>query len=104
MRADDRVALEQLRSFSNVDAVHTVFYYLYFPNEQGAMDVSRILRDQGFAVEQRMSADEINWLVLATNRVLPTEAAISAMCEHLERVAIEHQGRFDGWEAEVQHE
>jgi hypothetical protein len=98
----DRDALEELRAVSDMDAVHVVQHYLYFPLEQGARQVGNILRERGFLVEERLGADGINWLVLAKDRMVPTEAGIGEMRALLEEIAEKNGGEYDGWEAEVQ--
>lgn len=103
MKADDRVAFEQLRSVTNMDAVHSIRHYLYFPHEQTAKCVASVLREHAFAVEVRLGADDVNWLVLAMTQAVPSEKTITSMCAHLERITEENGGEYDGWEAEVQN-
>ena len=98
----DHDAIDELRSVSNMDAVHVVQHYLYFPLEQAAQTVANLLRQRGFAVEERLGADGINWLVLARNQMVPTEAEIGQKRQLLEEIAEENGGEYDGWEAEVQ--
>jgi hypothetical protein len=102
MRADDRAAFEQLRLVTNVSAVHSFHHYLYFADERSAKNVARILREQGLEVQDRLGADDINWLVLAQIYAVPTEANISTTAALFERIAAEHGGEYDGWEADAQ--
>jgi hypothetical protein len=98
----DRDALKHLGAVSDMDVVHVVHHYLYFPREEAAKNVAGILRERGFVVEERLGADGINWLVLATHRMVPTEAGIAKMREFLEHIAEESAGEYDGWEIDVQ--
>lgn len=97
----DRDALEELRSVSNMDAIHVVQHYLYFPLEEAAKNVAEMLRQRGFVVEERLGADGINRLVLAKNQMVPTEAEIGNMRALLEQIAAEKGGEYDGWDVEV---
>lgn len=97
----DRDALEELRAVSDMDAVHVLQHYLYFPLEQSAKQVGSILRERGFLVDERRGADGVNWLVLAENRMVPTEAGIVEMRALLEEIAETNGGEYDGWEAAV---
>jgi len=102
MKPDDRHAYDLLRSTSNAQLVHVIENYLYFPDERVARTVADILAQQGFGVTFRRGADRINWLVLATAKLIPTESAMDEMCARFEKLAEEHQGEHDGWEAIVQ--
>jgi len=100
--ASDRDAIEELRGVSDVQASHLVRHYLYFPQESVSKRGAALLAERGCEVENRFGADGINWLVLVTCHVVPTEARISQMREGMEQVAREHSGEYDGWEAQVQ--
>ena len=97
----DRQTLEELRSVSNLEAVHDLQHYLYFPHQQGAKSAARALRDRQFLVEERLSADGTDWLVLAKHRSVPTESAIAGVRKLMEQVAADNAGDYDGWEAKV---
>lgn len=56
---------------------------------------------RGFAVENRLGADNVNWLVLAGHKIAPTEEAIEAVRALFESIAAEHDGEYDGREAAV---
>lgn len=99
--ANDNDALNDLRAVSDTDAVHRISHYLYFPEQQAAKEVAQVLRQRGFEIEDRLGADGVNWLVLASVQAVPTEAAIAEMRESLEELADDHEGEYDGWEAEV---
>jgi len=99
--SEDRTALEELRRVSKAGTRHTILHYLYLPSKVGAVEVAARLRSQGFSTEERRGADGINWLVLAKQEVVPSEAAIAAARTLMEEVAGGAGGEYDGWEAEV---
>lgn len=78
-----------------------VAHYLYFPEEKAAKRAAERLREQGFTTEERLGADEVNWLVLATHRIVPSEATLAAVRTRMENLAREGGGEYDGWEAET---
>lgn len=98
---DDRDALRELRRVSASVGPHTIIHYLYFPREEDAATSAAKLRAVGFQTEERLSADDVNWLVLARHEIVPTEATIAQTRRLMELQAHEHRGEYDGWEAEV---
>jgi hypothetical protein len=101
---NDRDALDELRSVSNIDAIHTIRHYLYFPLEDTAVNVAGRLRGRGFSVENQRGADGVTWLVLLTERTVPTESRLAEMRAMLEQIATDNSGEYDGWEADVRGE
>jgi hypothetical protein len=100
--ADDHEALAKLLSATNPKAAHAFQHYLYYDSEQTGREVAQALRERGLAVEDRLGADDVSWLVLVTCRVTPTEAAVEAMREAFEDIAEKTGGEYDGWEAAVE--
>lgn len=98
---NDRRAIEELLRASSPGAPHSVLHYVYFPAKRSASLAAEALRRHGFEVEERLGADGVNWLALARHRIVPSEESIGAARETVERVAAEHGGEYDGWEAEV---
>jgi hypothetical protein len=86
---------------SKVDGPRSIWHYFYFPEASAAADVARSLREQGFDVEERLGADDVNWLVLAKTQAVPEETTIDAMSSYFERIARETGGKYDGWLIEV---
>jgi hypothetical protein len=99
--ADDRDALEELRRASGDAGSHVVRHYLYFPRREGAGRVAEELRAAGFATEEELGADGINWLVLARHDIVPSEEAMASARHFMEELVRPHGGEYDGWEAEV---
>ena len=98
----DRDAMDELRRAGGGNEEAAVLHYLYFPTEQAArVAEAAILSGGGFAVEVRLGADDVNWLVLARHRIVPDEAQVEHLRAMFEALAREGDGEYDGWEAEV---
>ena len=97
----DRAALEALLRASTPGTPHRLQHYLYFPSERRARKAATSLRKQGFSTEQRLGADGVSWLVLATHRLVPSEALVETVRSTMERIAASLSGEYDGWEAQV---
>lgn len=74
-------------------------HYLYFPDKPKAEDASAQLRERGFSVEVRKSADGKNWLALATKVPPKSGEQMEELRDELETVAAQSGGKYDGWEA-----
>lgn len=72
-------------------------HYLYFKKKDAADTVAAELKQRGFDVERRRSADGKNWLVLATH-TLADEEELPGVRDSLEQLAQRHAGEYDGWE------
>lgn len=99
--ADDNDALIELGKHANVDSLHKVIHYLYFPTERAGKEAVRRLVEWGYLTEDRLSADDVNWLVLASVIEKPSTENISGMRDRLEALATGLGGEYDGWECEV---
>ena len=99
--SDDKAALAALLESSIPGTAHVVRHYLYFPTEDSAGRVAVALRHGGFSIEERLGADEVNWLVLARHEIVPSEELIAATRQVMESLAARNGGEYDGWEAEV---
>lgn len=98
---DDRDALGVLLRESTPGALHMLIHYIYLPTQRGAAEVATELRERGFLTEQRLGADQVNWLVLARHKLIPSEELLAATREAMEGIATNYDGEYDGWEAEV---
>lgn len=97
----DRLVLDELaRVGSDLSLPHHVRHYLYFPREKHAKKAARRLQTVGYETKARLGADEVNWLVLATHSIIPTEQAILNLRSQLEKLAFELHGEYDGWEVQ----
>lgn len=97
----DRNAIGELRNARGEDRETVVVHYVYFPTEDSAELAAASLEQKGFAIESRLGADGINWLVLATHRIVPNEAEIERHRVMFEAIALQGDGEYDGWEAVV---
>lgn len=98
----DREAIDELRRAGGGKQEADVLHYLYFPTEEAARVAEAAIVGGGeFAVEVRLGADDVNWLVLARHRVVPDEAQIEHLRAMFEALASAGSGEYDGWEAEV---
>ena len=76
-------------------------HFIYVPDRTTAEALAARLRRDGFEVESRLGADEINWLVLARHLLPPGEEALERASERLTGLAEQVGGEYDGWEADV---
>ena len=76
-------------------------HYLYLPTHSTAQGVAHVVTAEGFGVEVRDPLPHsTDYLVLAERRsVVLTVAEITAARALFERLAAEHQGEYEGWEA-----
>jgi hypothetical protein len=99
----DATAIEQLSAAgADLRVPHTVLHYIYMPVRESAALVARELRQRGFQTEERLGADNVNWLVLATHQIVVSEATMSSTRRDMEALVEENGGgEYDGWEASV---
>jgi hypothetical protein len=76
-------------------------HYLYFPDKKTALKVAHDLRNRGFRTEERLGADGVNWLVLASHNVVLSEEMIRNTRQLMEQIVAATDGEYDGWEAEA---
>lgn len=76
-------------------------YFLYFPKEANAKEVSERLQSRGFSVEVSKDAREENWLVLATKAPPRSGEEMDILRDEMESLAKQFGGDYDGWEAAV---
>ena len=98
----DKLAIAELASLSDAEALHTIAHYVYVPSPEAAASIASQLRRHGFRTEERLGADGLSWLVLARHEAVPSEAHIASTRQLMEAlVADVAGGNYDGWEAEV---
>ena len=76
-----------------------ISFYLYFPESRDAQAAGETLRGDGYAVDIRPSADEVNWLVLAEGEREPD--ALDDLEQAMSALAAEHDGEYDGYERAI---
>jgi len=93
-----RVLIEQ--AGANPDQPLPVEHWIYLPGEEPARRAADAGARSGFSVELAPSAgDDGTWVVRATRHLYPTPAAFARARHALVRLAAEHGGAYDGWEA-----
>lgn len=97
----DQMVIDQLRDLgSDMDQPRDTRHYLYFRKRHVADEVGRGLSERGYKIEVAPGAtDEETWLVLASHDLVVTIDSISLIRSSLEKLAAEHGGEYDGWEA-----
>jgi Regulator of ribonuclease activity B len=75
-------------------------FYLYFPAESDAHAASTTLRDEGYEVDMRLGADDVNWLALATMKIAREE--LEKVDARMAEVARAFRGDYDGYEMDVE--
>jgi Regulator of ribonuclease activity B len=76
-----------------------VNFYLYFPAAETAEKAGEKLKAEGYSVEVRLGADDVNWLALA-NRSL-THEEFDAADERMTELAESLGGEYDGYDRGV---
>jgi hypothetical protein len=99
--SDDARVIAELAAVSDADACHTILHYIYVPSSEAAAAVADELRHHGFHTESRLGADDVNWLVFARQKAVPSNALLATTRRLLETVVAKFGGEYDGWEAEV---
>jgi hypothetical protein len=96
----DATAIEQLSAAgADLTVPHTVLHYIYMPVRESAALVARELRQRGFQTEERLGADNVNWLVLATHQIVVSEANMSSTRRDMEALVEQNGGgEYDGLE------
>ena len=90
------------QSATDAGQVQTVLHYLYFEDKKSARLAETLIRELRLQVEMRRAADDSSWLVLVSQSMVPSEAAVGAAHSVLEDIAGECEGEYDGWEIEVE--
>jgi hypothetical protein len=87
---------------SSKHADYPIHHYLYFPDKLIGERVANVLRLQGYIVDDRLGADDVNWVLLVKSNAVPTSVTIGEQRRLLEQTAKENNGQYDGWEADVE--
>jgi hypothetical protein len=97
----DQAVIAHLASLgADMSLPRRVNHYFYFANESSAREVERLLVQQGFAVEKRHpAARHEKWSVFASHEIVVSAEQMDGLTLNLERLAGQHEGEYDGWEA-----
>jgi len=102
IREDDLAVLNQLRDHgADLGSPHLVWHYLYFPERAPAQKAADALIANGYEVEVRLGADDVNWLALASKKTVLSTAAVVQFRAEMENMVESLGGEYDGWETEV---
>lgn len=98
----DQQVLDSLRAKgSDLSKPHPIQHYLYFHAQRVAEQAGLELQAVGYKVIVRPAAKGNDWLVLASNVVVPTPTAIAEAVGRMDNVAATFRGEYDGWEAAI---
>ncbi len=101
----DNLILQQLtKSGADLSRRREVVHYLYVPTEEASHRATSKLREQGYEVTEKPSADAAEkppnpWLVLARKVTVVNSQSVQEMRVVFEGLAKETRGDYDGWEA-----
>jgi hypothetical protein len=99
----DARVVEVLRSVGGDLRQPTEFIvFLYFPTTEAAAAAAARLRAIGFPDVLVSESLHGKWGCIGTRQMVPDARAIRQLRSVLERLAEEHGGEYDGWEAAVQ--
>jgi hypothetical protein len=101
MSKDDRVAIGALVASAGTQRPRWFRHFIYVPDRMKAEALAAKLRLDGFEVESRMGADNVNWLVLVRHKLIPDEEAVERLREQLTDLAGAIGGEYDGWEGDA---
>jgi regulator of RNase E activity RraB len=104
----DKMILEQLgKSGADLTQQREILHYLYVPTQEASHRIASKLREEGYEVTERASADAVKkppnpWLVLARKVTVVNSQTVEEMRVRFESLAKEANGDYDGWEAAAQ--
>lgn len=80
---------------------HDVDFFLAFPTPEGAMDVEKMLKSEGFDAEIVDTPDngELRYVLHAHKSMQLTVPDMQELSRRLSEAATERKGRYDGWSA-----
>ena len=98
----NQAALDSLRdSGSDMTKMHPFDFYLYHPEQPGAVQICSQLRADGFRVNVEEGAIDGEWLCLASLSIVPSIEKLSELANTFERLTEQYGGEYDGWETMV---
>jgi hypothetical protein len=93
----DELVLDHLARLGDPARPHEVHHFLYLPTAGHAGVVARTLAREGWTTSVERS--EGAWLVIAMRTRTLTSKLVRDTRAQLARLATEHAGVYDGWEA-----
>jgi hypothetical protein len=98
----DARLIDQLRKRgSDPFKPHDVDFFLAFPTPDGAMEVERLLKSEGFDAEivDTPENGELRYVLHAHKSMQLTVPDMQELSRRLTEAATERKGRYDGWSA-----
>jgi hypothetical protein len=98
----DRALIESLRDAgSDLTKPHVIRFGLQLPSEELARTIAAGLEADGYHTNIEKASLGASWLCHATRTMVPDAPALTTAREQFTRLAGEHHGAYDGWEAPV---
>jgi hypothetical protein len=97
----DRQALAQLRKLgADLTKPRHVIHFLYFEDEEAARRAARAVEEAGYFAKIVSPDDRFReWRVHADSTRVLSETTVDGFRAWFDRVARDHGGEYDGWEA-----
>ncbi len=97
----DELSLKQLRAAgADLGRARHVLHFLYFDDEPAARAAATEISEAGYDATVAEPDEQIaQWSVRAESTRVVDETTVHAFRPWFERVAAEHGGAYDGWEA-----
>jgi len=98
---DERLIAQLSKRGSDPFKPHDVDFFLAFPTPEGAMEVDRMLKAEGFDAEIVDTPDngEQRYVLHAHKSMQLTVPDMQELSRRLTEAATQRQGRYDGWSA-----
>ena len=94
---DAKVLAQLKQAGSNLEKLHPIEFFLYFPSSEAAERAAAKVRDSGFAAIVKRAAKGSEFLVLATKTMVPTEAELINIRKEFGALTRVEKGEYDGW-------
>ncbi len=100
-READALALRQLAGRgADLAQPRHVIHFLYFEDESAAQTTAALARDAGWTAHVEPPGENVAaWTVRADGTRVVSAVTVESFRSWFERVAAEHGGEYDGWEA-----
>ncbi len=101
---DKMILVELGKAGADLTQQREVLHYLYVPTQDASHRAALKLREKGYEISERPSADAAKkppnpWLVLARKVTVVNSQSVQEMRVVFEGLAKETKGDYDGWEA-----
>jgi Regulator of ribonuclease activity B len=98
---DERLIVQLRKRGSDPFKPHDVDFFLAFPTPDGALEVERQLKGEGFDAEIVDTPDngELRYVLHAHKSMQLTVPDMQDLSRRLTAAAVERNGRYDGWSA-----